>query len=347
MISLAGVRVAHYSVVLSGFKRGEEFFRGRKMKQGMKVAAIERVIQSVPCILKQGLSLDEAKRFEGLFRDAGAIVEVRKDGVPIEPPAGDGAAAEDRKSRYSQPRLTPLVQPLPAPPEEPPPPQAPLATGTDPGMLDLMEAAPPPQAAEATAVPAPTAPGPLGDTGLLPALPTTKPPAVFVPTNPWILRGLAGALVLVVSLIAVSCVSSYTVADRIHDFSATVEDQLANDLVGVARSHGGAVGEADLYALLDGYARRAHVKVELSGVRAGLAVITPGPGGGCTGVLPPMAEAIPPQKRMAWMLRMRSCAPEPWIIAFDVSITGRFGLSRNTVRSEEWIFASAWSDGER
>jgi hypothetical protein len=32
---------------------------------------------------------------------------------------------------------------------------------------------------------------------------------------------------------------------------------------------------------------------------------------------------------------------------FDVAITGRFGLSRDTVRTQQWIFAGAWSDGER
>src|SRR5204862_72433 len=162
---------------LNGFVRGEEFFRGRMMKQGMKVAQIERVIQAVPCILKQGLSLDEARKFEGVFRDAGGIVQVRKEGEPA------------------------------------------------------------------------------------PLLPVEPPRSTSRP----------------------------------HDFPATVDEQLGNGMRGIARLHGGSVGEAEVYQILDGYARQAHVKVAVSHVRAGFAEIHQAPGGGmCTGVMPSMAESMPP-----------------------------------------------------
>jgi hypothetical protein len=377
--------VEHYSVVVSGFKRGEEFFRGRMMKQGMKVAQIERVIQAVPCILKQGLSLDEAKRFEGVFRDAGAIVEVLKDGAPV--PGGPEDDVTDRRPRHSQPRLTPLVQPLPAPPEEPPPPAASDASlGIGPGagagagagaeteLLDLMEGPAPGVAeaaagseaaadseaaagseaaadseasanseaaagSEASAAPAPPLPH---VTGLLPT--TGKPPAVFTEHNPWIFRGVGIGAILLFSLITVSCVSKYKVGERIHDFSVAVDDELANDMIGLARLHGGAVGEADIYKLVDDYARRAHVKVEISNLRVGFAMLTQGPGGVCSGVLPPSVEDMPQDKRMQWMLRVRRCAPEPWVIGFDVAITARVGVSRDTVRTQQWIFAADWTD---
>src|SRR6266545_2717112 len=93
-----------YSVVLSGFARGEEFFRGRMMKQGMKVAQIERVISAVPCVLKQALSFEDAKNVEELFRDAGAIVQLRREGDPAaedityEPPVSAPAPAPRKSS---------------------------------------------------------------------------------------------------------------------------------------------------------------------------------------------------------------------------------------------------------
>jgi hypothetical protein len=115
-------------------------------------------------------------------------------------------------------------------------------------------------------------------------------------------------------------------------------------MVGMARLHGGAVGEAEVYQLLDGYARQAHVQVAVSHVRAGFAEIHRAAGGSCTGVMPSMAESMPQGKKMQWMLRVRNCAPEPWIVAFDVDISARYGLSRDSVRTEQWIFAADWSD---
>lgn len=351
MILSSGVsRVEHYSVIVSGFKRGEEYFRGRMMKQGMKVAQIERVIQAVPCILKQGLSLEEAKRFEGVFRDAGAIVEVHKDGAPLSAGAEDDVTG--RRPSRSQTRLTPLVQPLPAPPEEPPPM---VASDAGAGMLELGEAeageageaasevaAGVAEVAEAASVRTPAAPLAPHVTGLLPT--TSKASAVFVQPSPWLFRGVGiGALVLL-SLITVSCVSRYKVGERIHDFSVAVDDDMANDMMGLSRLHGGAVGVADVYKLVDDYAKRAHVKVEVSNLRVGLAALTQGPGGVCSGVLPPSADDMPQDKKMQWMLRVRRCVSEPWVIGFDVAITARFAISRDTVRTQQWIFAEDWTD---
>ena len=337
----------HYSVVVSGFKRGEEFFRGRMMKQGMKVAQIERVIQAVPCILKQGLSFDEAKRFEDVFREAGAIVEVRKDGEP-EP---DEFVTNQRGARPSQPRLTPLVQPLPAPPEEPPPAPAPplldlesaaapAAPAAEAGMLDLLDAPPavPPEPEPAPA-PAPVA-APVA------AAFEAKPPAVFTAHNPWIFRGVWIGLAFLLSLITVSCVSKYKVGERLHDFSAAVDDDMANDLIGLARARGGQVGAADLEKLVDTYARRTHVKVEMSNLRVGFAYIQQGPGGVCSGMLPPSVGDIPPDKRMQWMMRVRNCSAYPWIIGFDVAITARVGLSKDTLHTQQWIFVADWTGAE-
>jgi len=372
--------VEHYSVVLSGFKRGEEFFRGRMMKQGMKVAQIERVIEAVPCVLKQGLSLDEAKRFEVVFRDAGGIVEVRRDGENHLPPEED--ITHDRKSRSSQTRLTPLVQPLPAPPEEPPPAAAgppllelespadsaaaafaPPGTGAgldafaappaaSEALLDLMDGSPPPAVGDAPAAPhVPTAPphapvpvavmpGTAAPAGVLAS--TGKPPAVFTQHNPWIFRGIGIGFVVLASIVTVSCVTKYKVGERIHDFSVLVEEDMANDMVGIARTTGGLVGEHDLYKLVDQYARRAHVKVEIRNLQAGYAEIYQGPGGMCSGSLPPNIDHMPADKRMQWMMKVRHCSAPPWIIGFEAKITARVGLSKDTVDVEQWIFAYDW-----
>jgi hypothetical protein len=305
-----------YEVILSGFKRGEEFFRGRLMKQGMKIAQIERVIAAVPCVLKKGLSLDEAKRFEDLFRAAGGIVQVRLEGVPVAP---DEDITHDRKPRGSQPRLMPLVQPLPAPPEEPPPP-----------TIDLL-----PQPEPEPEKPAPVAPVP-------PAPLPARPPAVFRHENPWIFRSLGLAFIALTSIIAVSCVSKYKVGERIHDFSVLVDDQMANDLVGVARKTGGIVGAADLYQLVDRYAKRAHVRVNVHDLQEGFAEIVEGPGGTCTAAVPTVIDRMPHEKRMQWMMKVRRCAAPPWIIGFSVTIEARVGLSKDSASVEQWIFVSDW-----
>src|SRR5690349_5119538 len=78
-MSRGGLRVERYLVVLSGFARGPEFFRASMMKQGMKVAQIERVIEAVPCVLKQGLTLQQAQKYEATFKSAGGLVEVKSE----------------------------------------------------------------------------------------------------------------------------------------------------------------------------------------------------------------------------------------------------------------------------
>src|SRR5262245_1903955 len=104
------------------------------VKQGMKVAQVERVIQAVPCVLKKGLSLAQAQQYEKTFQDAGGLVKIHNEddllaaGTPIPgpPPAAPPLPGATAPSFGPPPAAPPQGLPPAADPSitEPGPPPA-------------------------------------------------------------------------------------------------------------------------------------------------------------------------------------------------------------------------------
>lgn len=104
----------NYSVVLKALHAPPEVFRIQLLNLGMKPVMADRVLQSIPCVLKQHLELDAARRYEEAFTRAGGLIAVEPEAKPEEieldvappPPAPVAPRLPPRLLQLPQPTAT-------------------------------------------------------------------------------------------------------------------------------------------------------------------------------------------------------------------------------------------------
>lgn len=284
-----------YAVVLKGIASNTDGFRTGLLKLGMKPGVVEQVIQSIPCVLKQRLTLEQARVYEEAFRNAGGLVAVEREARSTAPPAVElppprpVVASAAVASKPVPVAGAPAASSAPAAPESPfgaleaavplgavlPGLAAPTATAAAVGgtpatpsspLLDLGaedDAAAPLDlaAAPAPAKPATARPIELPPPTALPPKSFTAPPTVDVVADPRkrkVLQAVGAVLAFGVLYGGCSLLSKYQIYDKQHSFSRLAKVELKGQIDKLRRSQGAATPD-DVETIVRGFAKRAGI----------------------------------------------------------------------------------------
>lgn len=130
-------------------------------------ARLDRLFSGKPVVIKKGLDLEQARRYEAALRKAGVQCDLRRQAAPVAAPTAEAIAAEAIAAEPAPGRLKLNLEPLDPEPEAAPAP-APVAR---PGLsLEPLALAP---VEEAPAPPAPASPSPASRPAL--PLPSATP----------------------------------------------------------------------------------------------------------------------------------------------------------------------------
>ena len=74
-----------YRVVLFGLMKGEEDFKSGMAELGLSPAVADEMIQGTPAVLRENMTLGEARQYADAVQEAGGRVNIQDDGVFAEP----------------------------------------------------------------------------------------------------------------------------------------------------------------------------------------------------------------------------------------------------------------------